>query len=370
LLIAGHGTRSDAGAEQFRGLVERVRARAGGIAVAGGFIELSSPPLADAVGNLLAAGHTRVAAVPLTLVAAGHAKGDIPGALARERERHPRLRYSYGRPLGPHPALLSLLDDRLAAVCPAGERAGTTVLLVGRGSTDPDANAEVHKVSRLLWEGRDLAGVEPAFISLAAPGVPAGLERCRRLGAGRIVVLPYFLFDGVLPDRVVTQARAWALEHPGVDVRVGGLLGTPVPLDVPAPSETIGVARPSVPPSVAPPGSRSSGVALSGADRLGAAPSPAARSGADALADLVLERYREAVAGDIRMSCDTCMYRVALAGFEHRVGEPQHPHDHPDDPIGGEHPHDRAPAGRHGPGHARAYRQASGDDDRASPVVT
>ncbi len=341
LLIAGHGTRSEAGVGQFRGFVDRVRASANGIAVAGGFIELSRPPLADAVADLVSSGHTRIAAVPLTLVAAGHAKGDIPGALARERERHPGLRYTYGRPLGPHPALLSLLDQRLAAVCTPDEYAATTVLLVGRGSTDPDANAEVYKMARLLWEGRGLAAVEVAFISLAPPDVAAGLERCRRLGAKRVVVLPYFLFDGVLPDRVTVQATAWTGACREVEVRIGGLLG-------------VVVGTPQSDPARADGGLPSG--ALGGPDGL-------MHSGTDLLAELVLERYRESVTGDIRMSCDTCMYRVALPGFEHRVGESQHPHDHPDDPTGHAH---------HGSsGHTHDHPPGPGPDGytRALPVV-
>ena len=59
------------------------------------------------------------------------------------------------------------------------------------------------------------------------------------------------------------------------------------------------------------------------------------------LADLVMERYREAVAGDLRMNCDTCVYRVALPGFEDRVGRPQQPHHHPEDPSHA-HGHDHA----------------------------
>ncbi|WP_250291296.1 sirohydrochlorin chelatase [Frankia sp. CiP1_Cm_nod1] len=308
LLIVGHGTRSTAGVAQFQEFIERVRERADGTPVDGGFIELSRPPVADAVGRLVDAGHRRLAVVPLTLVSAGHAKGDIPGALARERARHPGLRYTYGRPLGPHPTLLTALDERIDAVCPRAERAKVTVLLVSRGSTDPDANAEIAKVARLLWEGRGFAGVEPAFISLAEPGVPAGLERCRRLGASRIVVAPYFLFTGVLPERVVAQATAWAAEHPGVDVRCAGLLGD-----------------------------------------------------SDALVDLVFERFAEALAGDIRMNCDTCLYRVALPGFEHRVAAPQAPHDHPDDPTHphGHHDHHRGHSHEHGHGHHRHASHAS-----------
>src|SRR6184192_494636 len=110
LLLVGHGTRDEAGAAAFGRFVERLRARVL-VDVAGGFIELSAPPLTDAVAELYAAGHRHVAAVPLVLVAAGHAKGDMPAALNRERERHPGLGYSYGRPLGPHPALLTLLEE-------------------------------------------------------------------------------------------------------------------------------------------------------------------------------------------------------------------------------------------------------------------
>ncbi|GGZ94109.1 sirohydrochlorin chelatase [Streptomyces bluensis] len=297
LLIAGHGTRDDAGAEAFRSFVRELGLRHPELPVAGGFIELSPPPLGEAVTELVRRGVRHFAAVPLMLVSAGHAKGDIPAALAREKERHPGISYAYGRPLGPHPSLLNVLERRLDEALGGtggrtpGDRADVTVLLVGRGSTDPDANAEVHKAARLLWEGRGYAGVETAFVSLAAPDVPAGLDRCARLGARRIVVLPYFLFTGVLPDRVRLQTEGWAAAHPEIEVFSGDVIG----------------------------------------------PEPE-------LLDLVMERYEEAVKGDLRMNCDVCVYRIALPGFEDKVGLPQQPHHHPDDD--GHH---------HGHGHAHSH---------------
>lgn len=305
LLIAGHGTRDDAGAEAFRSFVRELGRRHPELPVAGGFIELSPPPLGEAVTDLVERGVRRFAAVPLMLVSAGHAKGDIPAALAREKERHPGISYSYGRPLGPHPALLSVLERRLEEALGApgartpGDRAEVTVLLVGRGSTDPDANAEVYKAARLLWEGRGYAGVETAFVSLAAPDVPSGLDRCVRLGARRIVVLPYFLFTGILPDRVRSQTEGWGAAHPEVEVRCADVIG----------------------------------------------PEPE-------LVDLVMERYREAVAGDVRMNCDSCVYRIALPGFEDKVGLPQQPHFHPDDD--GHHHHGHGPHG-HAHSHSHAH---------------
>jgi sirohydrochlorin cobaltochelatase len=290
LLIAGHGTRTAAGVAAFTEFVKRVEVRLAGeqVDVAGGFIELAPPPLADSVAELVARGNRHVDVVPLVLVAAGHAKGDMPAAMAREQLRHPGLTYSYGRPLGPHPILQDLLVERIDQALDGREHAGTAVVLVGRGSTDPDGNAEIAKVARLLWEGRGFDMTETAFVSLAWPGVPAALERVRRLGAGRIVVAPYFLFPGVLPERIVDQTRTFADAHPELDVRTADVLGDSEPL-----------------------------------------------------ADLVIERYRETIAGDIRMNCDTCLYRVALPGFRERVGAPQRPHHHPDDPHHQhEHPHD------------------------------
>jgi sirohydrochlorin cobaltochelatase len=300
LLLAAHGTRDAAGVAAFRALAGRVGqlAAADGIQVAGGFIELSAPALREAVAGLAdaspgppaaAGGKTSMVAVPLMLSAAGHAKGDIPAALARERTRHPAVSFTYARPLGPHPALLELLADRIAAVSgsgggcqggrpPVASTDAPAVLLVGRGSTDPDANADVVKTARLLWEGRNYPLAETAFVSLARPDVAEGLERCRLLGAQRIVLARYFLFPGVLPDRVAEQAAAYAAAHPELDIRYTDVLGD-----------------------------------------------------CDEIAALVYERYREALAGDIRMNCDVCVYRIAMPGFEHRVGAPRRPHDHPHD---------------------------------------
>ncbi len=317
LLIVGHGTRDASGAQEFRRFTARVGRRAAqrpelGIdAVGGGFIELSPPPLKEAVSGLVGEGLRDLIAVPLILLAAGHAKGDIPAALARERARHPGLRTRYARPLGPHPVILDLLRERLAE---SRRPDADAVLLVGRGTTDPDANADLYRAGRLLWETtRDLGveQVEQAFVSLARPSVAEGLARLRRLGARRVTVLPFFLFPGVLPDRILTQSATAAAEL-GMDVTVAGVIGD-----------------------------------------------------CDALADLVLERYAEAAGGPVFVNCDACVYRIALPGFEHRVGAAQHPHDHPDDPS---HAHGAAGHGGHAPDGAHVHPHTHSHDPARAPA--
>jgi sirohydrochlorin cobaltochelatase len=289
LLVVGHGSRDPRGAREFHELVALVRERDPALAVEGGFIELSRPPISECVSRLVQNGARKVAAVPLMLLAAGHAKDDIPATLVREKMRHPGIEFGYGRALGIRPELLELMDERISVAVPEDEREETAVLVVGRGSSDPDANSDLTKVSRLFYEGRPYPMVETAYVSMTPPNVSDGLERLKRLGAKRIAVFSYFLFTGVLEERIRRQSREFADQNPRVSVLYAGYFG------------------------------------------------PHAR-----IADLVVRRYREAIDGDIRMNCDVCVHRVALPGFEEKVGAPATPHYHPD-----EQGHDH----RHGPGH-------------------
>lgn len=279
LLILGHGSRDPRGAREFHELVDLVRRRNPSLSVEGGFIELARPPISECVERLAESGARNVAAVPLMLLAAGHAKDDIPATLVREKMGHPEMSFSYGRALGIRPELLELMDERVAAVVSNEEKENTAVLIVGRGSSDPDANSDLSKIARLFYEGRPYPIVEGAYVSMTPPNVADGLERCRRLGAKRIVVFSYFLFTGVLEERIRQQSEAFASAHPGIEVRYAGYFGPD-----------------------------------------------------DKIADLVIERYIEAVEGDIRMNCDVCVHRVALPGFEEKVGAPATPHYHPDEP--------------------------------------
>jgi sirohydrochlorin cobaltochelatase len=209
----------------------------------------------------------------LLLSAAAHSKGDIPGAIAAARVRHPGLRISYGRVLGPHALLVEALQQQLTASGVAPESA---IVLAGAGSTDPDANGEVAKVARLLWEVRPGGPVEVGFASATTPTVSHALSRLRRLGYEQIAVAAYFLAPGQFLDGV----KAAAIGPAGV-----------------AAADTVTVTEPL--------------------------------ADTDAVARLVLDRYAEALAGQARMNCDCCMYRAPWPGHEQRVGQHQVPHAHP-----------------------------------------
>jgi cobalt transport protein ATP-binding subunit len=275
LLLVGHGSRDPAAAKEFAEVLDLVAARVEGRRVGGGFLELADPPIDEAVDGLVADGADDVVAVPYVLFGAGHLKDDGPAVLGRARRRHPGVRFRLARDLGTHPAVLDVAEERARAALDRLGRAAdeggdeTAVVLVGRGSTDPDACAELVKFARLLGDGRGLGLVEASFVAMTGPSVEEALDRCRRLGARRVAVVPLFLFPGVLVDRIAERAAAVAAQRPDMTIAMGDPLG----------------------------------------------PHPR-------LADLVVERFGEPQTGDVRMNCDVCSYRVRLPGFEERVGTP------------------------------------------------
>ena len=74
----------------------------------------------------------------------------------------------------------------------------TALLLVAHGSRRAASNTEVAQLAEQLQfnlQG-DFAMVEAAFLELAGPSIPEGIQLCAESGVKNIVVLPYFLNTG------------------------------------------------------------------------------------------------------------------------------------------------------------------------------
>ncbi|MFM9437037.1 precorrin-8X/cobalt-precorrin-8 methylmutase [Janthinobacterium sp. CG_23.3] len=277
IVVAGHGSRDPDAVREFEALVELVRARAPNDVVTHGYLEFSSPTIAEAVTANLAAGSRQLAVVPGVLLAARHAKNDMPAEVQAMARDYPDIDFHFGAPLNLHPKLLQLAQQRIVeaeATSPATVRRGDTCLvLVGRGTTDPDANGDVSKMARMLEEGMGFGAAYVCYSGTATPLVADGLRAAARMGYARLVVLPFFLFDGVLVKRIYAAADDLREREPGIEVLKAGYFG--------------------VHPHVA---------------------------------DVMIERAREAVEGRAAMNCSLCKYRVQIVGFEQQVGEPQRAH--------------------------------------------
>ncbi|MBD0346554.1 MAG: sirohydrochlorin chelatase, partial [Coleofasciculus sp. Co-bin14] len=115
--------------------------------------------------------------------------------------------------------ILDLWRDRLAELDqPSILRQDTVLLFVGRGSSDPDANSDVYKMARLLWEGSGYQTIETCFIGITHPRLEEGFRRARLYEPKRIIVLPYFLFTGVLVKKIFNITAQQQEQYPEISM--------------------------------------------------------------------------------------------------------------------------------------------------------
>ncbi|MFW6435522.1 MAG: CbiX/SirB N-terminal domain-containing protein [Halovenus sp.] len=269
VLLVGHGSRRERSNEQVRELAVELEGRIG-IPVDAAFLELAEPSITDAIDQL-ATTVSQITVVQLSLFAASHVKNDVPLAVTQARADHDGTTIHNGAHLGVHPAIVDLLDDRAAAVEEElgvdREHEAVAVVLCARGSSDPDANSDAHKLGRLLYEGREFDRVEMGFIGVTEPLLEETLHSIAKQRPDSVVVLPYMLGDGVLTQRIRDRTAEFDQEYPYVDAAAGDPLGT---------------------------------------DRR--------------LVDVLGDRWQEARTDSVEMSCDTCKYKVELDGYEEDVG--------------------------------------------------
>ncbi|MFP6757032.1 MAG: sirohydrochlorin chelatase [Alphaproteobacteria bacterium] len=286
IMVCGHGSRDSQAVTEFEAVARGIAERLPQYDVESGFLEFATPIIRDGLDRLRLAGHQRILAIPGMLFAAGHAKNDIPSVLNTYAAEHAALHIEYGRELGIDVKLIRAAGDRIEqAIATAGgsiARADTALVVVGRGASDPDANANVAKVMRLLWEGLGMGWGETAYSGVTFPLVEPALEHVVRLGYRRIIVFPYFLFTGVLVKRIYHYTDVVAAAHPEIEfIKAPYLNDHPLVLD--------------------------------------------------AFAD----RVDEILAGTNAMNCQLCKYREHVLGFEAEVGLAQQSHHHHVEGIGG-----------------------------------
>ena len=292
VMICGHGSRDDEACAEFARVVHLLEHALPEYPVAMGYLEFARPIIREGLDSLRARGVDRILAVPGMLFAAGHVKNDVPSVLNAYAAEH-GVRIEMGRDLGIDAKLLAASRDRIAAALDRGESDvgldETCLVVIGRGTSDSDANGNVAKVARMLWEGLGFAHAEIGYSGVAHPRTEVAVERAARLGFRRIVVFPYFLFTGVLVRRIYEAAEAVAARHPEIEFTHAHYLD-----DHPLVVETF------------------------------------------------VERIRGIEAGDVSMNCSLCKYRTQIIGFEGDLGAPQESHHHHVEGIGtdGGHHHD------------------------------
>ncbi len=286
VMLCGHGSRNQLAVGEFAHVADHLKARLSGVPVEYGYLEFADPVIHYGLDKLRAQGVRHVLALPGMLFAAGHAKNDIPSVLNTYAAQHADFEITYGRELGVDLKMIRAAGDRIAEAELAAdtkvERHDTLLMVVGRGASDPDANSNVAKVMRMLWEGMGFGWGEVSYSGVTFPLVAPGLDHAVKLGYKRIIVFPYFLFTGVLVKRIYAAVDDAAAKYPGVEI-----LKAPYLNDHQLVVETF------------------------------------------------MDRLQEMLVGQNLMNCSLCKYREQVLGFEAEVGAAQESHHHHVEGIGG-----------------------------------
>ena len=321
VMICGHGSRSQSAVDEFATLAEKLPPfLPADWHMEYGYLEFANPVIRDGLDKLRQAGCDRILAVPGMLFAAMHSKNDIPTVLNTYAAKH-GMQISYGRELGVDPKMVAAAGARVQqAMDEANAEQGpvspheTCLVVIGRGASDPDANANVSKIARLLQEGMGFGWCEVGYSGVTFPLVEPCLQHVVRLGYKRVIVFPYFLFSGILIDRIYGFTDHVAGQNPDIQFVKARYLG-----DHQHVLETFAERI---------------------TEQMGATPPPncgtcAYRSQVLALGDGELHRI-SAAARDTHPAfadvppptCVMCKYRTRVLGFEAEVGAVQESHHH------------------------------------------
>ncbi len=232
VMICGHGSRSQSAVDEFATLAQKLPPYLPeGWLMEYGYLEFANPVIRDGLDRLREAGCDRILAVPGMLFAAMHSKNDIPTVLNTYAARH-GLNISYGQELGVDAKMIAAAGARVRdAVTRANADLGevslhdTCLVVIGRGASDPDANGNVAKIARMLQEGMGFGWCEVGYSGVTFPLVEPCLTHVTRLGYKRVIVFPYFLFSGILIDRIYGFTDQVAAAHPDMQFVKAGYLG-------------------------------------------------------------------------------------------------------------------------------------------------
>jgi sirohydrochlorin cobaltochelatase len=269
ILICGHGSRDPEGVRGFKELVALLKERYPSYMVDYGFLEFSHPVYAAAVERMYLAGVREILAIPAILFAGAHAKNDIPYEMNTLQSQYAGLTIRLGRHIGITPSILKLAQKLILEAGGTGDLSDACLLVIGRGTSDPDANADVAKMTRMLWEGMGFGFATTAYIGVTKPLLQEALPLVNLLPYKRVIAVPVFLFTGILLKKIYGQLEEFRLQTDKEILYTSGFECD------------------------------------------------------DLLLETIDERIREVEIGRPEMNCQLCKYRTQIIGFEEEVGKEQ-----------------------------------------------
>jgi len=227
ILIIGHGSRNKTGNGQILEFTQQMRKRQPQWSIEVCYIELADYLIDEGLKDA-AQKAERVIVIPLILNAAGHVKEEIPEYIKIAQKESPDTQFVYAKHLGSTELILKVLnrylkESMLSLAMPDPKTTG--VIVLGRGSSDHLANGEMAKMTRWIYETNDHELVDLAFTGVAYPRLETIVQRQVKLGMKQVIILPYYLFDGILIERIDLQLERLMKQYPDISFAKSSYFG-------------------------------------------------------------------------------------------------------------------------------------------------
>lgn len=206
ILYIGHGTRSKEGAREAQSFIHRVIERINVEIQQISFLELTKPDIEEGFLRCVERGATEITVVPLFLLAAGHIKEDIPQALTSLCKRYPNINVNMRDPFGVQGKILDGIAEMVRKTV-TDLSSQDSILIVGRGSSDKSIHTAFAAITTGIKERLGTNHVSVCFLAAAEPRLQEGLETISNHTVGKVIVIPYLLFSGLLLKEVDHMVR-------------------------------------------------------------------------------------------------------------------------------------------------------------------
>ncbi|KIL51765.1 sirohydrochlorin chelatase [Jeotgalibacillus campisalis] len=207
ILYIGHGTRSKKGANEAKQFLEAVMGYVNAPIQEVSFLELTPPFIEEGFRRCVERGATEIKIVPIFLLTAGHIKQDIPDEIAPLHKRYPDISITTTEALGVQEVILDAIAELVKRHLAGPIFSADSILLVGRGSSDPQTRIAFNQIAEGIKRRLTVSSVDVCYLAAIEPTFDQGLETITAKEKGRIIVIPYLLFGGLLLNEVQLKVK-------------------------------------------------------------------------------------------------------------------------------------------------------------------
>ncbi len=217
LLLIDRGSRAREASEELEAICAAIQSRADYAFADYCFLEVEPPYIEDGIRRCLKNGIDALTIVPFFLYPGKKVKNAVTDAM--KFQKGTSVKFVVTKPMSMHRALVDLVDSRIRAALEENgvglPKSGVDVLIIGHGSVDPNAQMSMNFVVDGLR--KDYRNVDRCWLEIEQPDIPAGVSASAKNGPRALVIVFYFLHEGIHVKTDINNELLPALERSGLD---------------------------------------------------------------------------------------------------------------------------------------------------------